>query len=72
MPEIFGHLNLLPYLFLHLFKSRWVRGVGNLEIFLAGTTLNTLLIHIISRLTKHIYSYNLHVKRYRVHIIEEY
>ena len=31
-----------------------------------------LCIYIISRLTKHTYSYNLHVKRYPIHIIEEF
>ena len=37
-----------------------------------GGTLNTPPIHIISRLTKHTNSYNLHVKRYPIHIIEDY
>ena len=38
----------------------------------AAGTLKTPPIHIISRLTKHTYSYNLHVKRYSIHIIEDY
>ena len=35
-------------------------------------TLKTPPIHITSRLTKHTYSYNLHVKRGPIHIIEDY
>ena len=38
----------------------------------AAGTSNTPTIHIISRLTKHTYSNNLYVKRYPIHIIEEY
>ena len=38
----------------------------------AAGTLNTSPIHIISRLTKYTHSYNLHVKRYPIHIIVEY
>ena len=34
----------------------------------AAGTLNTSPIDIISRLTKHTYSYNLHVKRYSIHM----
>ena len=50
-------------------------GVVTWKIFGQGCatgTLNTPPIHIISRLTKHTYSYNLHVKRYSIDIIEEY
>ena len=38
----------------------------------ATGTLKTPHIHIISRLTKHTYSYNLHIKRDPIHIIEDY
>ena len=38
----------------------------------AAGSLNTHPIHIISRLTKPTYSYNLHVKRYPIHITEVY
>ena len=38
----------------------------------AAGTLNTPPIHIISRLTKHTFSYNLHVNRYPIHIMEDY
>ena len=36
----------------------------------AAGTLKTAIIHIISRLTKHAYSCNLHVKRDHIHIID--
>ena len=48
-------------------------GGGARQIFRRGCAagiLNTPPIHIISRLTKHTYSYNLHVKRYPIHITE--
>ena len=51
------------------------RGGGDSEKIWAGRaagTLNKSPIHINSRLTKHTYSYNLHVKRYPIHTIEEY
>ena len=35
----------------------------------AAGTLKTPPIHIISRLTKHTYSYNLHIKRVPIHTI---
>ena len=38
----------------------------------AAGTVVTPPNHIFSRLTKLTYSYNLHVKRYPIHIIEEY
>ena len=48
-------------------------GGGNSKKFWAGVcrwNFEYTPIHIISRLTKHTYSYNLHVKRYPIHIIE--
>ena len=42
-----------------------------LEQGCAAGTLKTPLIHIISRMTKHTYSYNLHVKRFPIHITED-
>ena len=50
-------------------------GGSNSENIWAGCaagTLKTPPIHIISRLTKHTYSYILHVKRYPIHIVEDY
>ena len=52
-----------------------VCGAGNSEKIWVGVcclNFECTPIHIISRLTKHSYSYNLHVKRYPIHIIEEY
>ena len=51
----------------HIFRIRKKTGRGVPQEFWIHPP-----IHIIYRLTKHIYSYNLHVKRYPIHIIEEF